>query len=65
MDRYGVTVEIVGADVLDLLSGLDVHISVRLSEGVGEVGRALICEPDTVNRIGNIYVVDEVFFTET
>ena len=58
MDRNGVALDIVRADVIDLVADLDVHIALALLELIGEVGRALIGEVDTLDPIGNVYVKD-------
>ena len=64
MDGDGVAVEVVRTDVLDLLAGLEIHITLGFFEGIREVMRALIGEADAVDAIGNIYVIDEVIGEE-
>ena len=60
MDCYGVALDIVRADVIDLVADLDVHITLTLLELVGEVGGALVGEENSLDLVGNIYVEDRI-----
>ena len=64
VDRYGISFDVIGADVGDLCADLEVVISLTLCEGVGEVGCALIGEVYALYLIGDVYVIDGVLIEQ-
>ena len=61
MDSYGISFYIVGAEVIDFMTDLHIHIALGFFEFIGEIGRTLIGQVYAAYLVGDIHVEDGVF----